>query len=122
MNKSTNNYRRCSFCPHHQSKKTCCCEGRQSVHTIKTKQNSRIKSKSKKTVHLNKSNMSYINNTLPIVNNSAFSHINSDVIHENSVLRTENNYLMNQLHSHYQVSAFMKDDRNQSTTLNTSEN
>lgn len=80
MNKSTNNYRRCSYCPHEQYKKACCCQGRQSVHQIKTKTNSRIKSRSKKTINVNKSNMSYINNTLPIVNNSALSHLSSNMM------------------------------------------
>lgn len=122
MNKSTNNFRRCSFCPHHEPKKPCCCQSRQSLHSLKTKANSRVKSKSKKTVNLNKSSMSYINNTLPIINNSSYSHMNSNIMAQNSILRTENDYLKRELHSQYQVSAFMKDDRNQSSTLNTSEN
>jgi regulator of replication initiation timing len=94
----------------------------QIVRSVKRKNNSSsVKCRSKKVVTLNKSNMSYINNTLPITNNNSMcSHLNFNIIAENSKLRTENDLLKRELHSQYKVSAFMKDDRNQS--LNASEN
>lgn len=96
MNKSTNNYRRCEFCPHHDHKKSCCCQQtRQSVQSVKTKANSRNKSKmGKKNTHDN-STLTYINTTMPITNTSINPHLNlsSNILAENSILRTENDYL-----------------------------
>jgi regulator of replication initiation timing len=66
--------------------------------------------------------MSFINNTLPISNhNSTYSNLNSNIMAENSILRTENDYLKRELHSQYKVSAFMKDDRNQSMNVSLNE-
>jgi regulator of replication initiation timing len=78
---------------------------------------------SKKNTHDN-STLTYINTTLPITNTSMHPHLNlsNNILAENSILRTENDYLKRELHSQIcNVSAFMKDDRNIST-LPTSEN
>lgn len=92
MNKSTNNFRRCQFCPHQDQKKSCCCQNRLSVHSIKTKNNSRNKSRPKKKTN-DQSAISYINTTLPITNNPILPHLGSNILAENSILRTENDYL-----------------------------
>lgn len=129
MNKSTNNYRRCDYCPHHELRKQCCCQNRQSFQSVKTKPNSRGKSNKhkKKQADIDSSAISYINSTLPITNNAALPHFNSNVLAENSILRTENDYLKRELHSqHYHqpvsISAFTKEDRYNTSTLPTSEN
>ena len=49
MNKTTNFYRRCAYCPHHSQTKPCCC--RNNMKSISTKSGKRIKhshNKSKK--------------------------------------------------------------------------
>jgi hypothetical protein len=65
-------------------------------------------------------NHSVINNTLPNAkSNSAYSTLSSDILAENSVLRTENDCLKRELHSQYSVSAFTRDDRNHSANTST---
>lgn len=96
MNKSTNNFRKCDYCPHQDNKKNCCCQvqNRKSFQTVKTKSHSRIHSKNRKrNPNIDQSAISYINTTLPITNNSMLPHFSSNILAENSILRTENDYL-----------------------------
>lgn len=95
MNKSTNNFRKCSFCPHHGAEKPCCCQTRTQAQSVKTKNRSRGKSKQlkKNIINPNHSTISYINSTLPITNNSVLPHLSTNILAENSILRTENDYL-----------------------------
>ena len=94
MKKTTNYYRKCAFCPHHQNQKACCCETRKSVNT-RTKNTSLTHSRPKKKPdnHATNASISYINNTLPISHVTATNYPNSSILIENSVLRTENDML-----------------------------
>ena len=88
MNKTTNNFRKCPYCPHHSQTKLCCC--RRERRTISTKSGgARTKqstNKVKKNQEINQSAISYVNNTLPIPSIP-------NIVAENSILRTENDYL-----------------------------
>lgn len=123
MNRS-HNFRRCSYCPHQpiiDSKKPCCCQSRASLQSGKSKCKSKLKSKGKRQ-GISQSTISYINSTLPITNNENLPHFRSNVLAENSILRTENDLLKRELgNQFYPVSAFGKEDRSQST-FPTSEN
>lgn len=93
MNKSTNNFRKCQFCPHQEEKKSCCCQNRFSIGSVKSKNASKNKSRPNKKNTNDTSAISYINTTLPITNNPILPHMGSNILAENSILRTENDYL-----------------------------
>ena len=115
MKKKTNNHRKCAYCPHHENQKSCCCQPSRSRNNTKNSSVTRSRPKKK---NLN-SSVSYINTTLPIsqINNSVM-HPGSNVMIENSILRTENDMLKREINNQSQfhnVSIFTKEDMNLTT-------
>lgn len=81
MNKTTNNFRKCDYCPHHQPK-ACCCRRDMSTFTGKRANKTKTsKQKSKKNQTINQSTISYANTSFPM---NTFPN----VMAENSVLRS----------------------------------